>query len=179
MHGVAGDLFSLWRSLEAKRRAEDSVVRLERRDFEREGLDWTKVAEARRQAANDRLQRAVAQRHALYPYQPSLPGINPTLMALRSREPLGPQEAAAAGVAGVGWQRSPEPVGEQLSLDLRGAIPGSNQIAPFERAAVPAAEELPRMAGDRLMRAVLALGLGGSAGLGALAELNDRDGSQF
>ena len=170
-------LGSLANSVRLQRESELRSEIAERRAFEQLGLDWSAVQRARRDAAQQSLDAAMARRSE--PYQPSLPGMgNLTLMALRSREAMSPQEMAAAGIAGVGWQRSPAAVGQQLELDFGAPAPANNVVPlPAAVTAVPAQEAaaravVARLAGDRLAQI---LGISGAAiggGLGALLEAN-------
>lgn len=125
----------LAQELERQRRREDQQQLRERRDFEALGLDYGMVMQARREAAAEALQRAAQAQGT--PYQPPLPGLNPALMAIRATDqPLTPLEQAAAGIAGAGWQRSPEyVVHEQPDLETMLA---HNGIKPIQRPA-PAA----------------------------------------
>ena len=73
----------------------------ERRDFEALGLDYEAVLAARRSAASTAMRRA-AQRDKSY--QPHLPGINPTLFALRGPDVEAlPLIAASQGASS--WQQ--------------------------------------------------------------------------
>jgi hypothetical protein len=124
----------LFQSLQKQRESELRAELTEARDFQRAGLDFAAVQAARRAAAGESLQRASELRRGSG-YQLSLPGVNPTLMALRSPL-LGPQEMAAAGVMGYqGWQRSTEPAGQQLELDLSGRSAAANAVVPLSRLA--------------------------------------------
>lgn len=151
----------------------------ERRHFESLGLDYSAVQEARAAAAAEALAQVAEDRRI--PYQLSLPGVNTTLMSLRSREPMHPAEAAAAGVVGpVDWQRTPEPVGTQLEFDFSAPMNGIRRAVPLQgrtTASIPAAPD--RMAGDRLMKILAVASMMGGAGAGAVAEAYDQDGSQF
>lgn len=79
------------------------------------------------------------------------PGFNPTLMALRSKEPMNAQQALEAGMAGYGWQRSPALSGadaEQLQLLLAAPAP-ANTVAAFTRPkAAPVAVPSPEVVAD-------------------------------
>lgn len=169
-------LASLANTVRLQRDAEVRAELAEQRHFEAMGLDWGAVQEARRQAARQSMERASAERAV--PYQPSLPGMNPSLMALRSRDALTPQELAAAGVVGYGWQRSPEPVGQQLELDFAGRQ-AANKVVELHR---PTAQRAisggsPRFAGQRLAR-LLGFSLAGTGGaLGAVAGLMEPEGT--
>lgn len=124
----------MFQSLQKQRESELRAELAEARDFQRAGLDFAAVQAARRAAAGESLQRASELRRGSG-YQLSLPGVNPTLMALRSPL-LGPQEMAAAGVMGYrGWQRNPETVGQQLELDLSGRSAAANAVVPLSRLA--------------------------------------------
>ena len=125
---------ALFHSLQKQRESELRAELAESREFERAGLDFGAVQAARREAAAESLQRASELRRGSS-YQLSLPGMNPTLMALRSPL-LSPQEMAAAGVMGYqGWQRSPELVDQQLELDLSGRSAAANAVVPLSRLA--------------------------------------------
>lgn len=80
------------------------------------------------------------------------PGFNPTLMALRSKEPMGVQQKIEAGMTGYGWQRSPALSGadmEQLQLLLTLPPAPANAVVAFTRpGAVPAAVPSPEMVAD-------------------------------
>jgi hypothetical protein len=158
----------------------------EARAFEQAGLNYAAVQEARRREASRSLLQAAAKRGESY--QLSLPGMNPTLMALRSPLGLSPQEMAAAGVVGYGWQRSPEAVGQQMELSLGdlavaanarvplrrpsptagggGRPPGVPPISPINLPPGPAAAGAMRLAGARLpqLLAYALAGAGGAAG---------------
>lgn len=110
-------LFRLAQDIDQQRLREGRAEAGERRDFQKLGLDPEPIMEARRLAAAEAMQRAMeAQR---LPYQQSIPGINPTMLALRAKDqPMTANEAVAAGVYGVGWQRSPAyPEHQQLDLE--------------------------------------------------------------
>lgn len=151
----------------------------ERRHFESLGLDYAAVQRARAVSAAEAFAQAAEDRRI--PYQLSLPGVNATLMSLRSREPIHPAEAAAAGVVGlVGWQRAPEPVGTQLEFEFSVPMNGIRRAVPLQgRTTAPIPAALDRMAGDRLMRILAVASMMGGAGAGAVAEAYDQDGSQF
>jgi hypothetical protein len=177
----ASALQRLAADIERRRRVELNAEIAERRHFEAMGLDYRQVLAARAVAAAQALEAAAAARRI--PQQLSIPGINPTLMALRSREPLTPEEFAATGVVrGLGWRRAPEPIGEQLELSMEPQGRG-NQIVrfqrPTDRAGTAPAAAPPRMAGVTLSDVLGSLLVGGGLGLGSLAELGDQDGSQF
>ena len=169
----------------------------EARAFEQAGLNYAAVQEARRREASRSLLQAAARRGE--PYQLSLPGMNPTLMALRSPLGLSPQEMAAAGVVGYGWQRSPEAVGQQMELSLGNLAAAANARVPLQRPSPttggggrppgapppspinlppgPAAAGALRLAGTRLPQ-LLAYALAGTgAAVGSWLSLND-DGGQ-
>jgi hypothetical protein len=176
MAGGVNPLQSLANTVRIQREAEGRSESSERRMFEALGLDWSAVQQARREAARQSLERASASRGM--PYQPSLPGMNPTLMALRSREALTPQEMAAAGVVGVGWQPSTQPVGQQLEIDFT-PRPQPNQarnvVVPLTRAHTQSAATggPARFAGARLARLLGFSLAGGGGALGALAGLSE------
>lgn len=131
---------------------------------------------------------ALSQRtaHLRDPYQLELrlPGFNPTLMALRSREPLTPEDVMASGLAFRGFQPTTgsssldSTAWVQPEFDLRGMAPAANQVVGFQRAAAPAQEARAarRFAGMELSR-LLAYALAGSGGLlgGGLALVPDSE----
>jgi hypothetical protein len=109
-------LLRLAQDIEQQRLREGRAEGSERRDFQKLGLDPEPIMQARRLAAAEAMQRAMeAQRLS---YQQSIPGINPTMLALRAKDqPMTANEAVAAGVYGVGWQQSPAyPQHQQLDL---------------------------------------------------------------
>lgn len=171
-------LAALAHTIGLQRLAEGRAERAEARAFAALGLDWGAVQEARRQEALRQL--AAAEQRRGEPYQVSIPGLNTTLMALRSREPLTPEQMQAAGLRAP-WQRSPLAAYQQLELDLgRPASMASspaNNVVPLQAraAAAPAPAAAPgmaeRFAGQRLAELVGAGGAGGAAILGALLEL--------
>jgi hypothetical protein len=66
-----------------------------------------------------------------------IPGVDATLMALRSREPMTPEAAAAAGLVPEALMRSrqyPQEV-QQLELPMSVAQVAANKIAPLPRGA--------------------------------------------
>lgn len=166
-------LAALARTIELQRQDELRQELQERRAFEALGLDYGKVLEARRLSAQQRLAELSGQQPI--PQQLNLPGINPTLMALRSAEPLTPVEAQAAGIRAP-WHQSPMAIGEQLELDL-GVIPQRPTAAPAANTVVPLVRPVAqapvadRMAGGRLARVLGGSALGGGALLGALIQL--------
>ena len=176
----ASALQRLAADIERRRQAELVTEIAERRHFEAMGLDYRQVLAARAAAAAQALAAAAAARRV--PQQLSIPGVNPTLIALRSREALTPEELDAAGVVrGLGWRRAPEPIGEQLELSMEPQGRG-NQIVRFQRpvdGAGPRAAAPPRMAGATLSDVLGSLLVGSGLGLGGLAERGDQDGSQF
>lgn len=140
-------------------------------DIARERADRVspEVTDARRSAAQQALQAFMLKRRD--PYQLNLPGVNPELMALRYRGGLTPEQEAAAGVIGRGWQQGPDLSRvEQLVLDLeRQGMPANNirqivrQVATQEMAQA----EKPRgLHGTRM--AMLKYGLPALGGLGGL-----------
>lgn len=182
----AGALQRLARELELRRNREATAERAERRHFEAMGLDYGAVQAARAAEARKALQRAMDARRM--PEQLVIPGIDPRLMslltALRYRGNPSPAEAMAAGVVGLrGFQRLPEPVGDQLEIDFSVRPGQGNRIVAFSRPAPgPAPGPTPlraRAAGSVLMDALLPLALGSGLGLGITAEVRDPDGSQF
>lgn len=110
-------LYRLAQAIEQQRLREGRAEGSERRDFQKLGLDYELVMQARRLAATEAMQRAAAAQRE--PYQLPVPGINPTMLALRAKDqPMTANEAVAAGVYGVGWQRSPAyPEHQQLDLE--------------------------------------------------------------
>lgn len=117
---MTSPLALLYQAIQHERGQESRREGREQRDFERLGLgeSYSAIAEARRQAARQDFERATARLNQQQPYQLVLPGMNTTLMALRARDGrMSPAEQAAAGIAGVGWQRSPAyPTYEQADL---------------------------------------------------------------
>ncbi len=126
------------------------------------------VMQARQEAFKAALQQVTSRPGEAY--QMSLPGMNPTLMALRSREPMTPAEAQAAGIRAP-WFRRPAPAGQQLEIDFTGRSSAANAVVPLPRPATQRAAATPgRMAGDQLAR-LLGLSLAGAAAGGAGLEL--------
>jgi hypothetical protein len=170
-------LAALARTIQMQREDELRAELLDQRTFRALGLDYAAVQEARRLAAKERLSQV--SRYLSEPYQLGIPGMNPTLDALRSREPMTPEEMQAAGIQAP-WHRSPMAVGTQLELDLspratQQSVPAgaANAIVPLDP---PAARrpEVPtgdRFAGQKLARVLGASGAGAAAALGALIEL--------
>lgn len=187
MEGNRNSLAALARTIELQRQDELRSEERERREFRALGLDYDAVQQARRLAAQQQLNELAAR--AQDPYQLSLPGMNPTLMALRSAEPLTPAEMQAAGIRAP-WRRSPMPVGTQLELDLNQAAPRAvgqavaagpaNAIVRLvppatQGSGVPAGD---RFAGQRLARVLGGSALGGGALLGALMQLLATEGEE-
>lgn len=175
MEANVNALAALARTIELQRKDELRQELQERRAFEALGLDYGKVLEARRLAAQQRLSELSNQ--PPIPQQLNLPGINPTLMALRSAEPLSPEEMVAAGILPP-WHRSSMPVGEQLELDLNvgaqaPAVAPANNVVPLVAppASAGAASAGRRFAGSRLAQVAGAGGVGGVALIGALMQL--------
>lgn len=170
----ARGLQALAADIARRREAEARAELAERRHFEAMGLDYRQVQQARAAAAQQAL--AAAQELRNTPQgQLLIPGLarDVTLMELRGQGPLSPAQEAALGVVGpVGWQRTPQPVGQQLELDFRGVAPGVNQIVEFNRPA-------ERMAGERLARLLGASLAGGTGLVGIGLEVLDQDGSTF
>lgn len=155
----ARGLQALAADIARRRDAEARAELAERRHFEAMGLDYREVQQARAAAALQALAAAQELRSAPQG-QLLIPGLarDVTLMELRGPGPLSPAQEAAMGVVGpAGWQRTPQPVGQQLELDFRGVAPGVNQIVEFNRPA-------ERMAGERLAR-LLGASLAGGTGL--------------
>lgn len=126
------------------------------------------VMQARQEAFKAALQQVTSRPSEAY--QMSLPGMNPTLMALRSREPMTPAEAQAAGIRPP-WFRRPAPAGQQLEIDFTGRSSAANAVVPLPRPAAQRAAATPgRMAGDQLAR-LLGLSLAGAAAGGAGLEM--------
>lgn len=178
----AGALQRLARDLELRRNREAAAERAERRHFEAMGLDYGAVQAARAAEARKDLQRAMDARRV--PEQLVIPGIDPRLMslltALRYRGNPSPAEAMAAGVVGLrGFQRLPEPVGDQLEIDFSARPGQGNRIVAFSRPTPGPTPPRARMAGSILADVLLPLGLGSGLGLGITAEARDPDGSQF
>jgi hypothetical protein len=169
-------LASLARNIELQRLAEERAEQSEARAFARLGLNWEAVQNARRQRAAEQL--AAASQRRGEPYQMAIPGLNTSLMALRSREPLTPEQMQAAGMRAP-WHPSPLAAYEQLELGLGQpatvVIPPANNVVPLQMPVVapPAADapQIGRFAGDKLAQLVGAGGAGGAAILGALLEL--------
>lgn len=109
------------------------------RQSEQEGLPEkgisSDVLEARRRAAVEDLVRAAKHLKALGPYQPEIPGVGATLMALRSREPMTPEAMAAAGMVGEYQRPVPLPVGVQMELPLDSVAIPVAQVTPEQVAA--------------------------------------------
>lgn len=146
-------------------------------DIARERADQVspEVANARRSAAQQALQAFMLQRRD--PYQLNLPGVNPELMALRYQGGLTPQEEAAAGVIGRGWQQGPDLSRvEQLMLDLeRQGVPENNIREIARQAAVEEISGADTPRGPSGRRMAMRYGLPALAALGsvyAIAALN-------
>lgn len=90
---------------ESSYRKSDRLRELDERGFLPDVPLSAEVMNARRASFTEALLRAMEARRQ--PYQMLLPGMNPTLMQLRSREPLTAEEGAAAGV--IDWSQQ-EPV---------------------------------------------------------------------
>lgn len=180
MEGNRNSLAALARTIELQRQDELRSEERERREFRAMGLDYDAVQQARRLAAQQQLSELAAR--AQDPYQLSLPGMNPTLMALRSAEPLTPAEAQAAGIRAP-WHRSPMAAGTQLELDLdqlasraAGQAAAAGPANAIVRLVPPAAQgsgvpARDHFAGQRLARVLGVSGAGAAAALGALIEL--------
>lgn len=178
--GMTGkEAVRLHAEMKRQRDKEQKQEIIERHHFESLGLDYSAVQQARAAAAADQLARAAENRRI--PYQLSLPGVNATLMSLRSREPVHPADAAAAGIVGpMGWQRVPAPVGRQLELDFSGPMNGIRRVVPSTAGTTAVISAEPkRMAGHKLMEMLVLASMAGGAGTGAVIEAYDQDGSQF
>lgn len=180
MEGNRNSLAALARTIELQRQDELRNEQRERREFLAAGLDYDAVQQARRLAAQQQLSELAARVQA--PYQLGLPGMNPTLMALRSAEPLTPAEAQAAGIRAP-WHHSLMAVGTQLELDLSQPAPQVAQQASTGGPANAIVRMMPpaargsrspagdRFAGQRLAQVLGTSGAGAAAALGALIEL--------
>lgn len=143
-----------------------------RRDYEQQGIDYSAIQEAQRSAFREAMRRVEEQRRA--PTQLELPGVVPSaLERLRYRDQLTPQEAAAAGVLGVGWQQTPEYAGRQM--DLEEMLPTNNVRSLVRPDLAAVVEELAKVQAPKSrsgMRMAMRWGLpalGGGLGLYALA----------
>jgi len=101
---------------ESSYRKADRIRELEERGFLPDDPLSAEVMDARRTSFAEALQRVMEARRQ--PYQMSIPGVNPTLMQVRSREPGSPDAAVAAGLEGFGWQRTPQPAYETEQLEF-------------------------------------------------------------
>lgn len=121
---------------ELKRRAEDLAQRRERRDFEALGIDPGPIFAARAAAAVKAMRQVAGRPDSYQPdsYQLNLPGVNPSLMALRSKEPTTAEEAAAAGI--LSYVAPARRTGDSQQLDLLAAPVA--EVRP-----VPAVTEAP------------------------------------
>lgn len=110
------------------------------------------------------------------PYQLEVPTLQPTLMALRSKEALSAEAMAEAGVAGMGWQPSTGSINaEQLSISFN-TPPPSNTIKAVEhqKAVVEEMEQTPVPQSNSRMRMAMRYGLptlGALLGVYGLASL--------
>ena len=158
---------------------EEYVHPTRRGDLVRERQDAVSpdVHAARREAAQQALESFMLRRRD--PYQLNLPGVNPELMALRYRGGMTPEQEAAAGVVGRGWQRGPDlSYVEQLVLDLeRQGMPANNiqqivrQVATQEMAQAEKPRGLHGTRMAMLKYGLPALGvLGGLYGVAALTQ---------
>jgi hypothetical protein len=121
---------------ESSYRRADRLRELEERGFLQDAPLSAEVTNARRASFTEALQRLMEARRQ--PYQLPIPGVNPTLMELRSREPISPQAAAAAGLEGAGWQRVPQMAYATEQLEF--TYPSSQQMPEREKRAFGAEE---------------------------------------
>lgn len=164
-----------WLSQELERQRQKDI-RLEartRREYAQQGIDYSAIQAAQRAAFSDAMRRTEEMRRV--PVQLELPGVAPSVLEqVRYKGlPMTPQEQAAAGIYGVGWQQTPEYPGRQMTLDEM--LP-SNSIRELVRPDLAAVVEqmaqqpAKRSASGRQMAMRWGLpALGGGLGIYALA----------
>ena len=134
-------------------RAEDSRERTDRRTGK--GTSLGPASGEVQQARAEQFQAALLDLARRRPEAEQLTlrgaGFNPTLMALRSREPMNAQQAVEAGMTGYGWQHSPalsDADAEQLQLLLAAPVPANAVVAFTRSGPVPAAAPSPEVVAD-------------------------------
>jgi len=142
-----------WLSAEISRQREGQLRAdlKERRHFEDLGLDYGSVQRARAAAYIEAMAKVTEGRNQ--PYQLEIPGVNATLMSLRSREPLTADEARAMGIVLPVEPVARVPAVDQMELNLDAPM-AANQISPLMRQvteeSVPAPiDQLPRLREQR------------------------------
>jgi hypothetical protein len=125
-------------------------------NYERAVPPSESLQEARRQAATEQLQRAIESIRNREPYQPELPGIKGTLMALRSKEVgVEPQEA---GIYQPETQASKlGPTTTQYSLFSQTPDPWSGEYTAGPRTAIEQTADLKPAIGERVQNFITVL----------------------